>query len=287
MDYWHDFTGELVGTFILVLFGCGSVAVTILFSAHTGLLQIAIIWGVAVALAVYATRHLSCAHLNPAVSIAMVFGRRMALRKLPTYLLGQFVGAFLGAALLFLLFAPSIAQFEILHGIVRGTPESIQTAMMFGEFYPNPGAGAAATVSQGLAMLAEGLGTFFLVFMIFTLTEGCNLGRPDAGLAPIFIGLTVTIIIAVIAPLTQAGLNPARDLAPRLFAALAGWGTAAFPDSGFGFLTVYVLAPILGGLAAATFFSRVIEPQMKARNLCRDECGCSISSEEVDGASIL
>ncbi|MDT8442102.1 MAG: MIP/aquaporin family protein [Desulfuromonadales bacterium] len=280
MTRWHDFTGELVGTFILVLFGCGSVAVTILYAAHSGLLQIALIWGIAVALAIYATRHLSCAHLNPAVSLAMVFGRRMAPRLLPVYLLGQFCGAFLAAALLYLLFAPSIAQFELLNGIVRGMPESVRTAMMFGEFYPNPGAGAAAVVTPAVAMLTEGLGTFILVFMIFSLTEGCNVGRPDDGLAPIFIGLTVTIIIAILAPLTQAGLNPARDLAPRLFAALFGWGSAAFPDAGFGFLTVYVLAPIVGGLLAALTFSRLIEPQMKAKSLRNDGCGCSAFRKE-------
>ncbi len=78
----HDFVGEFVGTFLLVFFGCGSVAVTVLYAAHTGLFQIAIIWGLAVTIAIYATRYLSCAHLNPAVSLAMVLGRRMSLSKL-------------------------------------------------------------------------------------------------------------------------------------------------------------------------------------------------------------
>ncbi len=77
MKYARDFVGEFIGTFILVFFGCGSVAVTVLFSAHVGLFQVAIVWGIGVALAIYATRHLSCAHLNPAVSIAMVVAKRM------------------------------------------------------------------------------------------------------------------------------------------------------------------------------------------------------------------
>ena len=72
MKYQKEFIGETLGTFILVLFGCGSVAVSVLFNAHHGLMQIAIAWGIGVALAIYLTRHLSCAHLNPAVSIAMV-----------------------------------------------------------------------------------------------------------------------------------------------------------------------------------------------------------------------
>lgn len=66
----RDFTGEFIGTFILVFFGCGSVMVTVLFAAHAGLFQVATIWGIGVALAIYATRHISCAHLNPAVSSA-------------------------------------------------------------------------------------------------------------------------------------------------------------------------------------------------------------------------
>lgn len=267
----HDFAGEFVGTMMLVFFGCGAVAVSVLFHAHSGLWQIAMVWGAAVALAIYATRHLSCAHLNPAVSLAMVAAGRMRAAKLPAYLSAQFLGAFAAAGLIYLLFADSIAHFEQLHGIVRGSPASVQTAMMFGEFYPNPGAGTAADVSTTTAFTTEAVGTFLLVFMIFNLTEGCNLGRPDNALAPLFIGATVAIIIAVLAPLTQAGLNPARDLGPRLFSLLAGWHTAALPDTGFGFLSVYVLGPVAGALAAAFAFTQIVEPLMrrKACNSCQ------------------
>lgn len=263
MTYSRYFSGELIGTFLLVFFGCGAVAVTVLFGAHTGLLQVALVWGVAVTLAIYATRHLCCAHLNPAVSLAMVAAGRMRAGLLPVYLSAQFAGAFLASLLLYILFADSIAYFESIHGIVRGTPASVQTAMMFGEFFPNPGAGNDADVSVFTAFLAEAMGTFALVFLIFSLTEGCNLGRPDDAVAPVFIGLAVAMIIAVIAPLTQAGINPARDLSPRLFSMLAGWGHAALPGQGIDFLTVYVMAPCVGGLLAALLFTRLIEPLMK------------------------
>lgn len=275
MKISHDFMGELIGTFLLVLFGCGSVAVTILFSAHVGLLQVALIWGLGVTVAIYATRHLSCAHLNPAVTIAMVLGRRMSARKLPVYLSAQLIGAFAAAALLYLLFGDSLAQFEALNGIVRGTPASVKTAMMFGEYYPNPGTGAAGVVTPLTAFLAEAVGTFVLVFLIFSLTEGCNLGRPDDALAPFFIGLTVTILISILAPLTQAGLNPARDLAPRLFSLLTGWGKAAMPDQNFGFLTIYCLGPIVGASLASIVFTRVIEPLMKKKQAQGDTCLCN------------
>ena len=272
-EYVSNFLGEMIGTVILVFFGCGSVAVTTLFSAHSGLFQIAAIWGVGVALAIYATRHISCAHLNPAVSIAMVVSDRMASRKLPSYLLGQFTGAFLAAALLYILFSSSIAQYESINGILRGAENSVRTAMMFGEFYPNPGLEYGAPVSTMNAFLAEMAGTFALVFLIFSLTDGCNVGRPDDSLSPLFIGLSVTVIISVIAPLTQAGLNPARDLSPRIFAYLAGWKKAAFPDSHWGFLTVYVLGPVTGGILAALLFEKIIKPIMSNRGNAKT-CKC-------------
>ncbi len=263
MKYQKEFCGEFLGTFLLVLFGCGSVAVSVLFNAHLGLFQIAMTWGIGVTLAIYATRNLSCAHLNPAVSIAMVACGRMNVKKLPIYLIAQFAGAFVAGLTIYFLFCPSIAAYEAANGIVRGTGESMATARMFGEYYHLQG--NQAVVSMPLAMAAEGFGTALLVLMIFSLTDGCNAGKPDDSIAPLFIGLTVTSIICLVAPLTQAGLNPARDLAPRLVAALFGWSGAAFPDATGGFFYVYVLAPIVGGLFSGLSFTRLIQPLM-ARN---------------------
>lgn len=256
MKYRKEFIGETLGTFLLVLFGCGSVAVSVLFNAFHGLLQIALVWGIGVTLAIYLTRHLSCAHLNPAVSLAMVVSKRMSARKLLVYLIGQFTGAILAGITIYLLFSPSITAYESAHGIVRGTWESVNTAKMFGEYYSSPG--SSAVVSLPLAMGAEAFGTFLLLLMIFALSEGCNVGRPDNTLTPMFIGLTVTAVICLIAPLTQAGLNPARDFGPRLVAWAAGWGDAAFPDKIGGFFFVYILAPIVGGSLASLFFVKVL-----------------------------
>jgi glycerol uptake facilitator protein len=107
--------------------------------------------------------------------------------------------------------------------------------------------------------------------MIFALTEGCNIGRPNNELTPIFIGLTVSSIICLIAPLTQAGLNPARDFGPRMIAWASGWGSAAFPDNIGGFFYVYILAPIMGGILASLFFVYLLEPAMKKSSV-RCEC---------------
>ena len=189
-----DFIGELMGTFILTLFGCCSVAVAVLFGEYNSIFQIGIVWGLGVTLAIFLTRNICCAHLNPAVSVAMVVGGRMCAKKLPSYLLAQFCGAILAGFMLYLLFSPSIAQYELSHNIIRGTEGSVDTARMFGEFYPNPG-DLTSTVSLPLAMLAEGFGTFLLALFIFGLTEDCNVGRPSSDLQPLFIGLTVSSII--------------------------------------------------------------------------------------------
>jgi glycerol uptake facilitator protein len=270
MRYSKEFIGETLGTFLLVLFGCGSVAVSVLFGAYNGILQIAMVWGVGVTLAIYLTRHLSCAHLNPAVSLSMVVGGRMSVRKLPVYLIAQFVGAFLAGLVVYILFEPSISAYESTHHIIRGTAESVQTAKMFGEYYSAPG--SLAVVSLPLAIGAEAFGTFLLVLMIFALTEGCNVGRPNNALAPLFIGLTVASVICLIAPLTQAGLNPARDFGPRMVAWATGWGDAAFPDRVAGFFYVYILAPVFGGILASLFFVHVLEPAMKRSSV---QCNCA------------
>ncbi|MCP4688725.1 MAG: aquaporin [Desulfobacterales bacterium] len=266
--------GEFFGTFLLVFLGTSTVAVSVLFNAPVGLVQVAAIWGLGVTLAIYATRHLSCAHLNPAVSLGMVLAGRMRPGLLLPYWASQIFGGIVAGAIVLLLFYSSIAGYEAANGIVRGTPESVRTAMIFGEYFPNPGVSIPwFTVSLSTAMFTEGLGTFLLVTMIFLLTEGCNVGRPSEGASPIFIGGTVSAIIAITAPLTQAGINPARDFGPRLIAYLAGWSHIAIPGPKGGFFWVYILAPLLGGAAAAICFRFIIAPLMAARG-SEDICLC-------------
>lgn len=267
--------GEFFGTFILVFFGTATVAVAVLFNAHAGLLQVAVVWGLGVTLAIYATRHLSCAHLNPAVSLGMVIAGRMSAKLLPWYWVSQLLGGIAAGATVLLVFHGQITGFEAAHSIVRGSPESVATAMMFGEYFPNPGfASSSLKVALGTAMLAEGIGTFLLVSMIFFLTEGCNLGKPTDGIAPVFIGGTVTAIISVLAPLTQAGLNPARDFGPRIISYFAGWGGVAIPGPGGGFFLVYIMAPMIGGAVAAACFRYVVITLMTGRRRATS-CGCT------------
>lgn len=279
MRFPKEFTGEVLGTFLLVLLGCGSVATSVLFNAYQGLLQIALVWGIGVTLSIYLTRHLSCAHLNPAVTLAMVLSKRMAVKKMPVYLSAQLIGAIMAGLIIYLLFGPSIAAFENAQHIVRGSTESVQTAKMFGEYYSIPGSNSLVTMP--LAAGAEAFGTFLLVLMIFALTEGCNVGRPSETLAPLFIGLTVSSIICLVAPLTQAGLNPARDFGPRLVAWIFGWGDAAFPDRSGGFFLVYILGPLAGASIAALFFIYVFEPASRQTS---EKCSCQ-QAEKCDNST--
>lgn len=263
----HECLAELTGTFILVFFGVGAVHAAVLTEMPAGLWQVAIIWGIAVALAIYAVGAVSGAHLNPAITLAFATLRRFPVRKILPFVLSQVLGSFLAAALLYALFHNLITQFEAAHAIQRGLPGSELSAMVYGEYFPNPALlGATATafvdVTLGQAMLAEAVGAAFLAFFIFALTDGQNRGRLVNILVPVMIGLALSIIIAIIAPLTQAGLNPARDFGPRLFAFFAGWGHIAIPGPRGGFFTVYTLGPILGAQAGALVYQFVIRPAL-------------------------
>lgn len=254
---------EAVGTFFLVFFGIGSVFVAVLTGALQGLFQVAIVWGIVIALGIHATSLISGAHFNPAVTLACWAWRAFPRNRIIPYLLAQFLGAFVAAAVLYGLFHGILTGYELDNNIVRGAAGSQKTAMFFGEYFPHPyqvgvDQTAFAKVGLGTAMLAEGLGTAILVFFIFALTDPRNANRPSGTFFALFIGLTVTILICIIAPLTQAGFNPARDFGPRVFAWLAGWGEIAIPGPRKGFFTVYILAPMLGGLAGGAIYDRLI-----------------------------
>jgi glycerol uptake facilitator protein len=244
MNYWKELLGEMLGTAILVFIGCGSVAIAVVYYPLE-LWQIALIWSFGVALAIYATRKYSSAHLNPAVTLAMCLAGKCEWKKLPSYFIAQFIGAAIASTRLFSIINSDLASFEVANNLIRGNSDSYKSAVMFGEFFP-------IHVSHITACIAEGLGTFTLVLMIFILTA------KDRGIEnwiPILIGLTVGAIILVVAPYTQAGLNPARDFGPRLVAYFGGWGDAAFPRVSFSFLTVYILAPLVGGAFATLCFN--------------------------------
>jgi len=258
------FVGEVAGTFLLVFFVCGSVATAVLTGAQVGIFQVAIVWGLGVATAIYLTGSLSGAHLNPAVTAAFAIWTDFPRRRVLGYWGAQLAGAFLASLVLYVIYAGALEAFESAHGIVRGTPGSEASAMIFGEYFPNPGgrpltAAARVTVPEWRAFLIEMLGTGILMLVILGVSDDSNRARPR-GHAALAIGLTLTVLISLLGPLTQAGFNPARDLAPRLFSALAGWQSVPFAANGRGWLTVYVLAPFLGAIVAGGIHHRWFAP---------------------------
>jgi glycerol uptake facilitator protein len=242
--------GEIVGTFLLIFFGCGAVAGAVAFGAFQGVFQVAMVWGVGLTVAIYLTQGHSQAHFNPAITWAMFLFRKMEGKRAIGYVVCQFLGAFIAAACLFLIFREALAVHESALGIVRGESGSEATAMVFGEFYPNPGGkplaeGATKKLSLGSAFIAEVLGTGLLAFAVFGFTSPA-IGPRLGPAVPLAIGATLMVLICLFGPVTMACFNPARDLSPRLFSALAGWGTLPFHVNGHGWWLVYILAPVCG-----------------------------------------
>lgn len=273
---WRLVIAEWFGTMLLVLIGCGAVHTAVLLNAQNGVWQVAVVWGIAIMLAIFAVDSISGAHINPAMTVAFAVWGRHPWRLVLPYVIAQSIGAFMGAAILFYLFSGFIAAKESEKQVNRGEPGSIVTAMCYGEYFPNPGGLAAGNTpydpgqheklrlsfSHQQAWMAEFLGTAILAIVVFSLTDARNSARPQSNLAPVFIGLTVSALISFLAPLTQAGFNPARDFGPRLFAYLAGWGQVAIPGlADLSWLTVYIIAPIFGGIAGGGFHQHILRPQ--------------------------
>jgi glycerol uptake facilitator protein len=256
---------EFTGTLILVFFGVGAVNAAVLTGATQGLWQVAAIWAIAVALAIYATGAVSGAHINPAITIALAVWRGFPKKKICPYIGAQVAGAFCGSLVLYGLFHGPLLHFEATHHLTRGAPGSELAAMVFGEYFPNPAmigtnAESYRQVSLLTAFLGEAIGTGFLACFVFTLTSPRRPEGPKFAV-PLLIGIALAVIIMIIAPLTQAGLNPARDFGPRLLAYLLGWGSVAIPGPRGGFFTVYILAPILGAVVGSGAF------ELLSRNL--------------------
>lgn len=258
-------TGEVIGTFLLVLFGTGAVASAVLTGALTGLWQVAVVWGFGVTIAIYVSAAASGAHLNPAVTLAFALLRPSEFpreRVLP-YWGAQLLGAVLAGAVILAVFGPFIGRFEAENNITRGAEGSEASAMVFGEYFPNPaifgtGGDADALMSPLHAVAIEAFGTAILVLVIFALTDPRNRVTPGA-MTPLLIGFTVAVLISLFAPLTQAGWNPARDFGPRFIAFLAGWGDVAIPGPRAGFW-VYIVGPLFGGPLGAAFYDVVLRP---------------------------
>ena len=266
----QGFVGEFIGTFFLVTGICTTVTLAAILNQISGLGQVGALSGLGLGLAIYVSAHISDAHLNPAVTVAFAILRFRAFswKKIPIYILGQMFGAFVAGGIMFGLFHSAVDDFEDDQNIERGEDGSERSAMILGEYFPNPAIfpDAKGTVSMAEAFFIEAWGTAILVFVIFALTNKHNstVGSGSNKVAvPVLIGTTLGFLIALYAPLTQAGFNPARDFGPRLFAAMAGWGKIAIPGPRNGFW-LYIVAPLVGGLAGAAIHDLGVANVMRA-----------------------
>ena len=249
----QSFIGEFIGTFILVTAICTAVTLAAIVGALTGLWQVTVLIGIGLGLAIYVSAHISDAHLNPAVTLAfaIVRFRVFSWKKIPVYVTAQMLGGFFAAAVMFAFYHSAVESFEEDTGLKRGENGSERSAMIFGEYFPNPAVFGSDTsiVSMVKAFFIEAWGTAVLVFVIFSLTDSRNttVGSGNNKVAvPILIGLTLAFLVSMYGTLTQGGYNPARDFGPRLFAAMAGWGKIAIPGPRNGFW-LYIVAPLIGG----------------------------------------
>jgi glycerol uptake facilitator protein len=234
---------EFLGSFVLILFGSGVVAMVVLFPAsdpgetvHGGYTNITIGWGLAVTMGVYIAGKVSGGHLNPAVTLALAVFRGFPWVKVLPYFLAQTAGAFLAAALVYRNYLPAFHRFD---------PQLEKTAGVFTTFPAFP-----AQLQAGF--LDQVIGTALLLLMVLAITDEWNM-PPGANLAPLMIGLVVIAIGMSFGGMHGYAINPARDFGPRLFTAVAGFKNNGLTD-GQRVWWVPVLGPLLGGLAGAAVY---------------------------------
>jgi len=247
---------EFFGTFIFIIFGICSVSTAAIMGAQQGLWQMVVVWGFGLSLAIYAAGPISGGHLNPAVSFAFALLRPKSFPfyKLGPYILAQVLGAFMAGVFNLLIYGNAIDYFAKQTNIARGAVGSERTAMVFGEYFPNPAMYPGNDTLYGLAgaFFVELFSTAIFMFLIMSLTSPALPKEFRDQAAPFFIGFSVASLMSLTAPITQGCLNPARDFGPRIVAVMAGWGRVAIPGPNNGFW-IYIVGPMIGAPIGGAF----------------------------------
>jgi aquaporin Z len=211
---------EFFGTFWLVLGGCGSAVLAAAFpQVGIGLLGVSLAFGLTVVTMAYAVGHISGGHFNPAVTIGLCTARRIPTSSVLPYIAAQLVGAIVAAAVLYVI-ASGQAGFSLAGGFASNG---------FGDHSPGKYSMVAAMVSE-----------FVMTFMFLLIILGATDSRAPQGMAPLAIGLALTLIHLVSIPVTNTSVNPARSTGPALF--VGGWALSQ--------LWLFWVAPILGASLA-------------------------------------
>lgn len=224
-------SAEFIGTFWLVFGGCGAAVLDAAFpQLGIGFLGVALAFGLTVMTMVYCIGHISGAHLNPAVSVGLVMGKRFPAAQLVPYIVAQVLGGILASALLYVI-ASGKSGFLLSAGFASNG---------YGPHSPG-----------GYSLLACFVAEVVLTFMFVLIIHGATDRRAPAGFAGIAIGLGLTLIHLIGIPITNTSVNPARSTAPALF--VGGWALHQ--------LWLFWLAPIIGGAFAGLVYSGLFEEQ--------------------------
>lgn len=239
----REAAAEFFGTFILIVFGVGVVAQTVLSQdANGSYLGINIGWGLAVMLGIYTAAGVSGAHLNPAVTVALAVHRAFPWSKVAPYALAQVAGAFVASAVVFATYREAFSAFD---GGLRAVEGATATAGIFAT-YPQP------YLSLAGGFVDQVIGTMLLMAGVLAVTDQRNVGPPAWLTAPLVGALVVAIGVAFGFNAGYA-INPARDFGPRLFTFVAGWGSGVFTAGG-GWWWVPITAPVVGAILGAFLY---------------------------------
>ena len=223
----RKYTAEFIGTFWLVLGGCGSAVLAAAFpEVGIGLLGVSLAFGLTVLTMAFAIGHISGCHLNPAVSIGLCVGGRFPSSELPGYIVSQVLGGVAGAGVLYLI-ASGKAGFDVHAGFASNGFDK----------------GSPGGYSLVAALVTEIVMTMMFIFIILGATDK----RAPKGLAPVAIGLGLTLIHLISIPVTNTSVNPARSTGVALFA-------GGLPISQ---LWLFWVAPILGAIIGAVIYGFV------------------------------
>ena len=222
-----QYGAEFLGTFWLVLGGCGSAVLAAAFpNVGIGLLGVSLAFGLTVLTMAFAIGHISGCHLNPAVSIGLWVGGRFPAGKLAPYIVAQVLGAILAGAVLYVI-ASGAAGFDVSKGFASN----------------GYGAHSPGGYSLLAALVCELVMTMFFILIILGATDT----RAPSGFAPIAIGLALTLIHLISIPVTNTSVNPARSTGVALY--VGGWAVAQ--------LWLFWVAPIVGAVLGAVTYRAV------------------------------
>lgn len=271
---WGECLAEFLGTAVLIMFGCGSVAMTVaglpgsgrtqdptvFFTGVGDWLLIAWGWALAVVFGVYVAGGVSGAHINPAVTLAFALRRKLGWNKVLPYWIAQLVGAFAGAAVVLLVYKDAIRAYE--EAVTPGGGHNLATFSIFATF-PAPyfeGAVAGPLIDQVV-------GTALLLLLVSAVIDARNTGVL-ANLGPYVIGLAVAAIGLSFGANAGYAINPARDLGPRLLAWVGGWDGFAMPGNGDWFSSYWwipIVGPLVGGVIGILLYDLLIGDVLYAR----------------------